>query len=271
MKIRIVSDLHTDINRGLDLSWKDKDILTLIAGDVAGSLKDTKEFLCRELSNVVFIAGNHIVYNHERKPIQTLYQDLKDEFPMESNIAFLENDYKIIDNLVIIGATLWTDFSYTTAEWAKGLPKKDIVENNMAYAKQCMNDYYWGFASECGKIVSLMPRHCLKLFENSMKFIQKTYDKFADSGKKIILMVHHGISPKSIDPDYVFDDVNCAYITDLEDYILKNLPRLSLITHGHIHKAINFKIGKIPVICNPRGYEAQNQKTGYDKNLILEI
>ncbi|MDR3049867.1 MAG: metallophosphoesterase [Elusimicrobiota bacterium] len=271
MKIRIISDLHTDINRKADLSWKDKDILTLIAGDVAGSLKGTKEFLRRELSNVVFIAGNHIVYNHENKPIQTLYQDLKNEFPVNSNIAFLENDYKVIDNIAIIGATLWTDFSYTTAQWAKGLPKKSIVQNNMNYAKQCMNDYRWGLACEDGRIVRLMPRHCLKMFENSMRFIQKAYDEFADSGKKIILMVHHGISPKSIDSDYIFDDINCAYITDLENYILKNLPKLSLITHGHIHKVLNFKIGKIPVICNPRGYETQNQKTGYDKNLIVEI
>ncbi|MDR2860273.1 MAG: metallophosphoesterase [Elusimicrobiota bacterium] len=273
MKIRIISDLHTDVNEEFDISWKNKNLLTVIAGDIAGSLADTKKFLRAKLNNVIFIAGNHMVYNYESKPIQLLYQDLKDEFPIDSNIAFLQDSYKEIDDVVFIGATLWTDFSYNNGMFNKGDSKETITEINMKIAKECMNDYKWGsYLSKDGMLVSFEPYHCQIMFRDSLKFIKKTYDKFADSKKKIVLIVHHGISPQILGRGYTHDELAAEYITDLESYIKTKMPKLSLIIHGHIHTSYAYKIGGVSVICNARGYIDHGLKnTDFNKDLTIDI
>jgi predicted phosphodiesterase len=270
MKIRVISDLHVDINSDFDISWKNKDVLTIIAGDIAGSLNDTKKFLREKFNNVIFIAGNHIVYNYDKKPIMELYQELRDEFPINSNIAFLENDYKIIDDIVFIGTTLWTDYTYND-----GLETSyQIAKMNMEIVKKYMNDYRWGlYRNNNNAIIKLNPIHCAKMFQKALEFIKATYDKFADSAKKMILIVHHGISPQILQKEYANDEINSAYITDLENYIQKELPKLSLIIHGHIHVSQKYKIGNISVICNSRGYvdDYPSINKNFDKDLTVDI
>ncbi|MDR2772261.1 MAG: metallophosphoesterase, partial [Elusimicrobiota bacterium] len=244
-----------------------------IAGDIAGSLESTKAFLRPKLENVIFIAGNHIVYNYEKKPIQTLYQELQDEFPISSNIAFLQDAYKIVDDTVFIGATLWTDYSFNNGMLPKDTPKEKLVKFNMEVIKTYMNDYRWGLClDENGKKAPLEPKNCAKFFAQSLDFIQKTYDKFADTGKKIVLVVHHGVSPKVLGKGYTHDEISSAYMTDLESYLIDKMPKLSLIVHGHIHISCAYKIGEIPVFCNARGYENIGQKNvNFQKDLVLEI
>lgn len=266
MKIRVISDLHIDVNKKYisHFEWADKDILTIIAGDTAGSLEVTAPFIRKWFNNAILIGGNHIVYNKERKSIQQLYMDYKTEFPLTETISFLENDYKVIDDAVFIGATLWTDYAYN-----------GNIEDNIDEALHRMNDFQWGiFKDANGKNISLRPKHLLGMFRESLAFIKESYDQFAGSGKKIILAVHHGVSPKAIKKEYRYSSLSAAYISDLESYIINNMPELSLIVHGHIHKRVQYKIGNIPVICNPCGYidYSENENIpAWDKNLIVEV
>lgn len=41
MKLRILSDLHLDINKGLPFRIKDKEIFTIICGDTSGYFSKT--------------------------------------------------------------------------------------------------------------------------------------------------------------------------------------------------------------------------------------
>jgi predicted phosphodiesterase len=266
MKIRILSDLHVDINNhyGSIFKWEDRDVLTVLAGDTSGDLKTTAEFVRKHFNNAILIGGNHIVYNEEGKTIQQLHSEYRAEFPLDTSISFLENDYKIIDDVVFIGATLWTDYKYS-----------DDQSINMHFAAQSMNDFRWGsFAGPTGLAIPLRPDHCLSVFQDSMKFIQETYDRFINTDKKIVLIVHHGISPQAIAREHRGSHLNAAYISDLEEYITQNMPRLALIIHGHVHHRIQYKIGDIPVICNPFGYAGYGEnKTDpkWEKNLIVDI
>jgi Icc-related predicted phosphoesterase len=262
MKLRIISDLHVDINRSYDFKWTDRDILTLIAGDISGSLAEMKGFLHKHFSNVLFLGGNHMVYNDEHKPLQQLIREYKAEFPIDAPISFLENAYKIIDDVVFIGANLWTDYKYL---WAP-------VEN-MSHAAIGMNDFRRGLYETPEGVQPLEPKHCLAMFNESLAFIKTTYDKFADSGKKIVLIVHHGVSPKSIGIDYQNSPLNASFISDLEEYIVRELPKLSLIIHGHIHGRFQYSIGKIPIICNPCGYVDYGEnksRPAWNKDLIVD-
>lgn len=267
MKIRILSDLHVDLNKhyGNIFKWDDRDILTILAGDTSGDLKTTKEFVRKHFDNAILIGGNHIVYNDEGKPIQELYDDYRAEFPLSAPISFLENDYKVIGDVVFIGATLWTDYACGFCEVAPA----------MSIARTVMNDFVWGkFARDNGSIVTLDPDHCFNMFYKSRDFIKVTYDKFKDSGKKIVLITHHGVSPRAVARNHRGDQFNAAYTSDLEEFIIEHMPDLALIIHGHVHNREKYKIGKIPVICNPFGYAHQDEhKTTpkWEKNLIVEV
>jgi Icc-related predicted phosphoesterase len=266
MKLRIISDLHIDVNRRhLDLfKWDDKDVLTILAGDISGSLHGTSEFVRKHFKNAILVGGNHIVYNSRGWPIQRLHDAYRKEFPLDAPISFLEDDYKEIGDIVFIGATLWTDYEY-------GGAMKESIE----YAERCMNDFHYGrFRRENGRVVKLNAVHCFNMFQKSLWLIHETYKKFVGSGKKMVLIVHHAPSPQAIDARYMCSELNAAYVSNLEDYIKTYLPNLSLIIHGHIHSRARYKIGNIPVVCNPCGYIDYGEnldEPAWDKDLIVEI
>jgi len=263
MRLRVISDLHVDLNKDFRFEWADRELLTIIAGDISGSLEDTALFLRKHFENAIFVGGNHIVYNREHKSIQRLYRDYKEEFPISAPISFLENDYKVIEDTVFIGATLWTDYAFCGS-----------VETNMGEAAYGLNDFRWGSSEGENGNIPLRPYHCLRMHEESLAFIRVTYDKFAPAGKKIVLVLHHGVSPQAIGLRYRHSSLNASFVSDLEEYIKRYMPKLALIVHGHVHERFQYEIGGIPVICNPCGYTDYGEhlaEPAWDKDLVVEV
>ena len=270
MKIRIMADLHIDVNYydkvlgwfGAEIGRTDKGTLTVIAGDISGSLNNTKYFLRTHFDDVIFIGGNHIVYNCEKKSIQKLQCEYKEEFPKTSSITFLEDDYKIVNDTVFIGATLWTDYRLG-----------GNIPDNMQKAVCGTNDFKFGYCEEEGFKQRMLPTHCLKMFFTSMKAIKDIYDKFENSGMKMVLVTHTGFAPGAIHENAANNPILSHYVNsqDVSDFIAKCMPKLSLIIHGHTHCRLEYKIGNIPVICNTLGYTNRGEHIGFDKNLIIDL
>ena len=63
MKIRILSDLHLDVNSKYPFSLKDKDTFTILCGDTSGDPEITKKWIDDNIKSGVFVCGNHLVYN----------------------------------------------------------------------------------------------------------------------------------------------------------------------------------------------------------------
>ena len=61
MKIRIISDLHIDVNDGFPFSLKgdEKEVFALLAGDISGNVKLTARWLKSNIRRGMFVAGNH--------------------------------------------------------------------------------------------------------------------------------------------------------------------------------------------------------------------
>ena len=138
MKIKLVSDLHLEFSDIMIPNDADYDLL-ILSGDimVAQDLHDHQEpastadqmaianntglgrrqanaqrfrdFLKRcsfQFPHVIYIAGNHEFYNG--KFFASLVH-LREECAKYPNVYFLENDVKVINDIVFMGATLWTD------------------------------------------------------------------------------------------------------------------------------------------------------------------
>lgn len=267
MKIRVISDLHIDVNRHIPIEYDD-DIFTVVCGDVSGYAEDTIEWVKNNVRRGVFVEGNHIAYSG-KYTIPESHAQLEYCFPLGEDVSYLNNSYKVVDEIVFVGGTLWTNFRLGFPIDIN-IPEKGIEEaakyaqKNMAIAKVGMNDYRLNRLTDG----LLQPENTFFWFYETMETIANVCEKF--SNKKIVVVTHHAPSARSLDERYVNSIPNPCYASDMDAFIEQN-QNIALWCHGHIHEATRYQIGNTEVVCNPRGYVSYGESCGFDKDLIVEI
>lgn len=281
MKIKLVSDLHlefSDINikndEGCDVLILSGDIM--IANDlhdhpepatpytpeilkILGSRQRCaqryRDFLKRvsfQFPHVIYIAGNHEFYHG--KWVASI-QHLREECAKYPNIYFLEQDVKVINDVVFMGGTLWTDMD-------KGSPLVLHAIQGM------MQDYNLIRNDELG-YTKLRPAHSMSRHRKTLEYFKVVLDQNKD--KTCVVVGHHAPSHLSIHEMYQNDSlINFAYYSDLSEFVLDH-PQIKLWTHGHMHNPFDYVIGETRIVCNPRGYEGYEPDSGWNPNLVLEI
>ena len=282
MKIKVVSDLHlefSDVNIPND---ENCDVL-ILSGDImtAEDLHDHPEssygmysnvnldnlgrrqavalrfrdFLKRvsfQFPHVVYVAGNHEFY-HGRWDASI--DHLRDECSKFPNVYFLERDMKVIDDVVFVGGTLWTDMN-----------KEDSL--TMFTIRSIMNDFRV-IKKDNDNWTNLKPADTTIRHRQTLDYIRLIVDDNKD--KKCVVVGHH--SPSFLSAHEMYKDdtlMNGAYHSSLEEFILDR-PQIKLWTHGHTHYAFDYVIGETRVVCNPRGYEGHEPYGGWDKTKFIEI
>ncbi len=268
MKIQIVSDLHLEFSDINIQNQTGADVL-ILGGDILVAEKLTKpnseygmrfrDFLKRvsfQFPHVIYVAGNHEFYD-SGKFFQTI-DDLREYFSTQhNNIYFLERDTKIIDDVVFVGGTLWTDMN-----------KFDPM--TLHAVRDMMNDYR-AIRNDRNGFIPLKPADTCERHRLTRDYIKHIVGEHKD--KQCVVVGHHSPSYQSIHPQYASEHLmNGAYHSDLSEIMLDN-PQIKLWTHGHTHHTFDYKIGECRVICNPRGYESYSWKehTDWDPNLTVEI
>lgn len=324
VKCRILSDIHyTSRINGPDFGdpfntslfyekyykelQKDTECVNLIAGDIAAGIEKHKEFLKGFFPNqqVIFIDGNHLVYEYTKDNKHPVLSELKNElwhkFPQTHMFwHYLENNWIWIDkNTAVIGSTFYTDYNYcdlTLEEfneklqawhlWTKlyCLPSKyepvtkltrQIIRNEtMAEAGSRMNDFNWGKEN---KHFYLSPEYYLELHKLAKKEVKICHDEILalNPNAKIILMTHHCLSPKCICEKYKKGLLNASYVSNLEKWVDTKLPAVRLVISGHVHNRCDFTFGKrnVRYIVNPCGYIPYNEdetEPKFNPNLIID-
>lgn len=259
MKIRIISDLHLDINKDYPLELGDKEIFTILCGDTSAYFDKASAWMRNNVKNGLFITGNHIFYNEEKKPLPYFLKQYEEAFPISSNLAFLNNAHKVIDDIVFVGGTLWTDYK---------LFSKNSADMYKWYATRSINDYRFGKIEENGKLRPITPDDCETMFNETLQYIKTIVERFSD--KTIVVITHHAPSGKSVSDKFSQDNSTPCYASNLEDFILDH-SNIKLWCHGHIHSASDYNIGNCRIICNPRGYAKYKEQTGFDENLVIDL
>lgn len=267
MKLRIMSDLHLDVNAGYPFRTKASEIFTIICGDISAYYNKTSKWLNRYVKNGVFVAGNHIVYTESGHSLQYFLQRYEEDYPLSAPLSFLNDTYKIIEDVVFVGGTLWTDYRLYGSE------TQDL---HQWWATQYLNDFRFGKFNPahdlmCENIKSLLklrPEHCVLMFQKTLATIDTVCKQFPD--KKIVVVTHHAPSQQSIPEQYKNDAISPAYASNLENFILDH-PNIKLWCHGHIHTACDYQIGNCRIVCNPRGYVKHCENTGFKKDLAINL
>ena len=295
MKIRIISDLHIDVNDGFPFSLKgdEKEVFALLAGDISGNVKLTARWLKSNIRRGMFVAGNHDpAYNDIGWTIGKQKQFLHSNFKLEDDVTFLDQSVGVMHkeipetNIVVIGSTLYTDYQYMNKRNKEMLERQnkarvemgdEIVTEcdlNIAYACRGLNDFRWGYVEDefddrglSQRMVS--PRDYKKWFDLTIKQIEELVEQFSD--KDVIVLTHHCPSPLLIDPQYVNSNLNASYVSDLEKFIIDN-KNIRAWVCGHVHSQSSFTIGDNNqlLVCNPRGYERRLESREWNPNTFID-
>ena len=286
MKIKLVSDLHLEFSDCFINNNEGADVL-ILGGDImiAQDLHDHPEpantadqaaiangtglgrrqltaqrfrdFFKRcsfQFPHVIYIMGNHEFYNGK---FYAGIDYMRDEIAKYPNIYMLEQDTKIIDDVVFVGGTLWTNMN-----------KRDPL--TMHAIEGMMNDFRI-IRNDARNYAAMSALDVAIRHDKTLAYIEHIVHEHRN--KKCVVVGHHSPSFQSVNPIYAHETLmNGGYHSDLSEFIMDH-PQIKLWTHGHTHHPFDYMIGETRIVCNPRGYEndGYSEDTGWNPNIVLEI
>ena len=261
MKFIVISDLHGDIGFMRDLP-EQKDTILLVPGDIHEVRRkkqyfDMLQLMSNKFKEVLMVPGNHEYYHTNITKAHRILKEFDNEI---ENFHFLQNDYRIFGDVIILGGTLWTDYD-------NGNPLTKLQ------AKLGMNDYryirhgtpteYWHHR--------ITPEEIEFFHYETKSFLQKSIDKQREvcDNFKTVVMTHHAPSFNSVDPVYKDNNLNGCYCSSM-DYFVDSLGA-QVWVHGHVHCSHDYMLGDTRVICNPLGYALGTKHENPHFNSTLEF
>lgn len=279
MKIRVVSDLHIDVNKTTDFGFlKEQQDLLIVAGDISGSARKELEFLELLPQNTVCVAGNHLGYDYQRikqvnamlgytNPLEETKEDCLKTLTFDKR--YLENSYIHFKNYIIFGGTMYSDFLLY------GNKNKDNCINT---AERWLNDFRYVYTYEKSKklVRPVCGKDYIKWFNQFKKKLEKCIEQ---TDKDIIVVTHFAPSIRSIESKYLNrenrfsspgSELNAVYANNMEEFIKQN-PRIKLWAHGHVHSKFDYNIEQCRVVCCPYGYYGYEQEMLPQEFIGMEI
>lgn len=290
MRIAVCSDVHLEFGT---LSLKnpgDVDVL-ILSGDICvardlmhndpncivsfGKSERYHEFfqsVCKEFSNVIYIAGNHEHYHGDFK---TTITDLKNYLGYLPNLNILDKEVFTLDDVVFIGGTLWTDMNKEDPLTLHGIRRmmndfRCVDNSNRVVNYKTFDD------TENPDKPTFRTRAAVFCPEDAVEDHRKMLGYISTivaekHEQKFVVVGHHTPSLFSCHPRYKDDDLmNGGYHSDLSEFILDR-PQIKLWTHGHTHELFDYMIGSTRVVCNPRGYIGYEELADTFELKVVEV
>ena len=237
MKIQYMSDIHLEFEQNA-LFFRDNMEITaeylIIAGDffvfnkkLTPLQKEIISKLSKSYKKVMIVFGNHEFYaGYLLNPVRN-----KGMVKLEHNIEYLYNQKVIIDDVTFLFSTLWSKIPSTCE-------KKMIAINDFNLIKV--------FPYTNITVPYFNHEH-----ENCALWIKKLVKSLTNT--KIVVVSHHVPSYSLLDQQHENSSLNCAFATDMDDYIEQS--NIAYWIYGHSHfNAPEKKIGNTTLLTNQLGY-----------------
>ena len=254
MKLHVLSDLHVDFAEFSIPKLDDADVV-ILAGDISNSAFEAATFVKSEAKRlqkpIIYVLGNHEYMGEDFNVLpQRMGAVMK-----ASAVHFL--DHKIYtheaDNLVVLGATLWTDFALN------GDPQLAMMSSHR------MIDYA-EIRNPKNATNRITTHDVLKRHVDDLTWIDETLRIFNGNG---VVVTHHAPHRMSIHEQYAHEkELNAYFASDLTHLLGKKYaPRVWV--HGHTHNSFDYIVGHTRVVCNPKGYGDENKE--FNPYLMIEV
>jgi Icc-related predicted phosphoesterase len=284
MKIAVCSDIHLEFGT-ISLENTEGANVLILGGDicVAKDLNKRDEYAimdrfgrseawhqffqecCARFPHVIYIVGNH---EHYHGDFRDTIKHLRDKLGYLVNLHILDKQMVQLGGVSFIGGTLWTDMN-----------KEDPI--TLLHMTGMMNDFRCimnsnrvvNFKDHEGKFATrtakFSPDDTVVDHKEMLDYIRIMIEGKFD--QKFVVVGHHAPSKASTHPRYADEVImNGGYSSDLSEFIMDH-PQIKLWTHGHTHEDFDYVIGSTRIVCNPRGYDAYEDRADNFKLKFVEI
>lgn len=258
--VRLARTIETDYLWGPPVLPTDKDTLLLLAGDLWTENRAFEkrygqgswiERMAKQFHSVALVLGNHDYWSGS---LILAAAKAKKSCAHLPNVYVLECDAVVINDIKVVGATLWT--SYNKGDPLVIMQAAGIMNDyakirvSVGGRKSRPNDMY---AVHC-KTVSWLTKHAVRDYPE----------------QQLVVMTHMAPTYLSVPEKYknAKDHTdNFLYFSDLDNTVLDLAPQLWV--HGHIHTPSDYQVDTTRVLCNPRGYTVK--ETGYSEHMVIDL
>lgn len=254
--LRYLSDLHLERVTDLYSAFNLRPFLTTdpthryflaLVGDIANvttpAHRNKLTVFLKQLSpvyeQIYYVLGNHEYYGLPLASTRAHVQAICLMFP---NVTLLDNDVAFIDELKIIGTTLWSEVT----------DQRLVVESSI-------NDYRSIYHDETRK---LTVDDTNRFHQEAVTFLKRELE----TTQPVVVLTHHAPlfnDPDSnhytCDPKYTVSPHGQAYCTDLRDLLQ---PPIKYWLFGHTHFCTSFEVQGVKVVSNQGGYRGENLPFG---------
>lgn len=289
MRFHIVSDGHSDIDHN---DWTppalDPDVVVVCPGDMTAPATLALPWMRRHypLNRIIYTPGNHDYYSFfdRKKPdagTKTTLEEQKERAPIIAkmlDIDYLDDGETIVDDVRILGGTLWTDFSCR--------PPFIDFRSAARMAERAMNDYKAIKTGRGRGRDRIGVGRTIEAHRATVEFLERKLCEPFDG--ETLVVTHHPPTPRSLlgwhpDRPNSFRDMDWCYASATLDRfftgdgLVETFAPPAIWVHGHIHKSQDYILENTRVIANPRGYpllpapKAPRENPNFDPSLVVEL
>jgi DNA repair exonuclease SbcCD nuclease subunit len=276
MLIRPLSDIHLEFADYTIVPLdNDKETTCVLAGDitVAAKKQPMETFVgfiqraCAQFKHVVYIMGNHEHYSGAIHVSAHKIRQALEHFHLY-NFHFLDNSDVILDDVAFIGTTLWTGAN-------NNHPMAGMLWEGMSDSRVIR----YGTEGDPYR-AKFQAKYMITEHLRSKKFLFAKIDEHKQQGRKVVCVVHHGVTEQSIADEFKDPrngSLNMFFVEDLTYPLMDSNP--DLVIHGHVHNAFDYYLDRSQqfcntrIVCNPRGYAGyeSTDHIGFDPVKVVSV
>jgi hypothetical protein len=269
-RIQYASDLHLEFGDKTSFQSIIKPVASCLAlaGDIGRpdqqSYRNFLEYCSKSWDHTFVVAGNHELYNggySEAGRVDSAEDRLKSCAQIcsgFSNVHFLNRDRFELEDVSVLGATLWTNLD---------------TEEKQSVAEIGMNDFKWiavdqEFQEDSGLHRYLSPADVLSWHRCDREWLRQEIAVNASTGRPVVVITHHLPTFGLVASKYDASPINVAFASECQE----------LLTHpvrgwiaGHTHTSARLSIGRMQLGVNPRGYPDEIEQSGFSSELIMDV
>ncbi len=264
MRIWLFSDLHMSSYGAIErvLPSIPPADLCIAAGDIVDGEPEAAVAILSDYIGihmpVALVLGNHEFYSRSRSMQRARELAGRAAVRTGGRVQVLDDMALTVGGVKILGSTLWSDFD------VMGDGGSVARKKAMTAATSSINDFKIIRAGDTSTAI-WTPSMAREQHKRSLAWLKT---ELASSDCPTVVVSHHGPLRGSIAPKFTDDPVTAAFVSDLSGLVTRYRPAAWL--HGHTHASFDYSLNSTRVVCNPRGYGAENAQ-GFNPGLVLDV
>ncbi len=264
MNIQLLSDLHLEANPDFVATPAPGADLLVLAGDVGsyqtrrdGSVMAEPDWGLQRFSPlpqyagwpvpVLFLPGNH---EYDALDVDDAHRELRRTCE-RLGMVWLERETLVLDGVRFVGTTLWSDYD------ALGQEQRDK-------AFRAANFYLGKMAGQRhGQLFDAAAMRELGL--ECQRWLREALAQPFQG--PTVAVTHFAPTLHSVDPRYGLSPGTAGFCNALDEL----LPLADLWLHGHLHHALDLRVGRSRIMANPLGYAHKNEQDGFQPAGLIQV